>query len=84
MSDLAEQESPVPPLLRDRSGVQRVTNIELFFDLVYVFAVSGSPHEPSSPPGSAARTQTEVPCSCSLVALMAHRLGVGDPGRPVD
>ena len=35
MSDLAERESPVPPLLRDRSGVQRVTNIELFFDLVY-------------------------------------------------
>jgi hypothetical protein len=29
-------------------------------------ASSGSPHEPSSPPGSAARTQTEVPCSCSL------------------
>jgi predicted ATPase len=26
---------------------------------------SGSPHEPSSPPGSAARTQTEMPCSCS-------------------
>jgi low temperature requirement protein LtrA len=40
MSDLAEAESPVPPLLRDRSGVQRVTNIELFFDLVYVFAVT--------------------------------------------
>ena len=34
----------VPPqtarLLRDRTGVQRVTNIELFFDLVYVFAVT--------------------------------------------
>lgn len=27
-------------LLRDRSGAQRVTNIELFFDLVYVFAVT--------------------------------------------
>ena len=27
-------------LLRDRTGVQRVTNIELFFDLVYVFAVT--------------------------------------------
>ena len=44
MSDLAEQESPVPPLLRDRSGVQRVTNIELFFDLVYVFAVTQLSH----------------------------------------
>ena len=40
MSDLAERGSAVPPLLRDRSGVQRVTNIELFFDLVYVFAVT--------------------------------------------
>ncbi len=27
-------------LLRDRSGAQRVTNIELFFDLVYVFAIT--------------------------------------------
>jgi len=27
-------------LLRDRSGDQRVTNIELFFDLVYVFAIT--------------------------------------------
>jgi low temperature requirement protein LtrA len=32
------------PLLRDRSGVQRVTNIELFFDLVYVFAVTQLSH----------------------------------------
>jgi len=44
MSDLAEARSPVPPLLRDRSGVQRVTNIELFFDLVYVFAVTQLSH----------------------------------------
>jgi hypothetical protein len=44
MSGLAEQESRVSPLLRDRSGVQRVTNIELFFDLVYVFAVTQLSH----------------------------------------
>ena len=44
MSDLAERESPVPSLLRDRSGVQRVTNIELFFDLVYVFAITQLSH----------------------------------------
>src|SRR5215475_16070501 len=44
MSELAEQDSRVPPLLRDRSGVQRVTNIELFFDLVYVFAVTQLSH----------------------------------------
>ena len=31
-------------LLRDRSGSQRVTNIELFFDLVYVFAVTQLSH----------------------------------------
>jgi low temperature requirement protein LtrA len=31
-------------LLRDRSGEQRVTNIELFFDLVYVFAVTQLSH----------------------------------------
>ena len=29
-----------PSLLQDHSGDQRVTNIELFFDLVYVFAVT--------------------------------------------
>jgi low temperature requirement protein LtrA len=31
-------------LRRDRSGEQRVTNIELFFDLVYVFAVTQLSH----------------------------------------
>jgi low temperature requirement protein LtrA len=40
MSDLAEADRAVPRLMRDRSRVQRVTNIELFFDLVYVFAVT--------------------------------------------
>ena len=53
MSDLAEAgpagsaagaEPAVPRLLRDRSGSQRVTNIELFFDLVYVFAVTQLSH----------------------------------------
>jgi len=38
----------VPPqtarLLRDRTGVQRVTNIELFYDLVYVFAITQLSH----------------------------------------
>jgi low temperature requirement protein LtrA len=33
-----------PRLLRDRTGVQRVTNIELFFDLVYVFAITQLSH----------------------------------------
>ena len=33
-----------PALLRNRAGVQRVTNIELFFDLVYVFAITQLSH----------------------------------------
>jgi len=41
---VSDLESPVPSLLRDRSGVQRVTNIELFFDLVYVFAITQLSH----------------------------------------
>ena len=55
MSDLAEADpagsaaadaatAQFPWLLRDRSGSQRVTNIELFFDLVYVFAVTQLSH----------------------------------------
>ena len=32
---MSETVSPAPQLLRDRSGAQRVTNVELFFDLVY-------------------------------------------------
>jgi low temperature requirement protein LtrA len=31
-------------LLRDRHGQQRVTALELFFDLVYVFAVTQLSH----------------------------------------
>jgi len=31
-------------LLRDHSGAERVTNIELFFDLVYVFAITQLSH----------------------------------------
>jgi low temperature requirement protein LtrA len=40
----ADAEPAAPRLLRDRSGSQRVTNIELFFDLVYVFAVTQLSH----------------------------------------
>ena len=41
---LASVTPQTPRLLRDRSGVQRVTNIELFFDLVYVFAITQLSH----------------------------------------
>ena len=47
MSNLAEADPAVPHiprLMRDRSGSQRVTNIELFFDLVYVYAVTQLSH----------------------------------------
>jgi low temperature requirement protein LtrA len=50
VSDLAQADPSDSPaaqtarLLRDRSGSQRVTNIELFFDLVYVFAVTQLSH----------------------------------------
>jgi len=50
VSNLAEADPPdsatpnAPRLLRDRSGTQGVTNIELFFDLVYVYAVTQLSH----------------------------------------
>jgi low temperature requirement protein LtrA len=48
VSDLAEDRpagpTGAPRLLRSRSGEQRVTNIELFFDLVYVFAITQLSH----------------------------------------
>ena len=31
-------------LMRARAGAERVTNVELFFDLVYVFAVTQLSH----------------------------------------
>src|SRR5260370_2819203 len=37
-------------LLRVRSGAERVTNIELFFDLVYVFAITQLSHHLLSQP----------------------------------
>ena len=46
MSDVVDADTQGSPaaqiarLLRDRSGLQRVTNIELFFDLVYVVAIT--------------------------------------------
>ena len=40
----APRATPPRSLLQDHSGEQRVTNIELFFDLVYVFAVTQMSH----------------------------------------
>jgi hypothetical protein len=50
VSNLAEADPPdaatphAPRLMRRRSGAQRVTNIELFFDLVYVYAITQLSH----------------------------------------
>src|SRR5580698_10243274 len=47
-------------LLRDRSGAQRVTNIELFFDLVYVFAVTQLSHHLLADPTIGGALQTAL------------------------
>jgi low temperature requirement protein LtrA len=47
-------------LLRDRTGVQRVTNIELFFDLVYVFAVTQLSHRLLPEPTVTVAAQTAL------------------------
>jgi Bacterial low temperature requirement A protein (LtrA) len=41
---IAGTQRPSRSLLQDHSGEQRVTSIELFFDLVYVFAVTQMSH----------------------------------------
>jgi low temperature requirement protein LtrA len=50
----------VPTLRRDRSGEQRVTNIELFFDLVYVFAVTQLSHHLLGDPTVGGALQTAL------------------------
>jgi low temperature requirement protein LtrA len=60
LSNLAEADPAVPHiprLMRDRSGSQRVTNIELFFDLVYVYAVTQLSHYLLSHPSVAGTLQ---------------------------
>ena len=49
-------------MMRDRGGEQRVTNIELFFDLVFVFAVTQLSHFLLSGPGSGGHADTSC-CS---------------------
>jgi low temperature requirement protein LtrA len=48
-----DQATRARQLLRDRSGAQRVTNIELFFDLVYVAAVAAADRRPGLTRGRA-------------------------------
>ena len=47
-------------LLRERAGATRVTNVELFFDLVYVFAVTQLSHHLLHLPTVAGALQTAV------------------------
>ena len=47
-------------LLRERAGAARVTNVELFFDLVYVFAVTQLSHHLLSRPTLTGALQTAV------------------------
>ena len=49
-----------PSLLQDHSGEQRVTNIELFFDLVYVFAVTQMSHHLLASPDVTGALQTAL------------------------
>ncbi|HEX7994783.1 MAG TPA: low temperature requirement protein A [Streptosporangiaceae bacterium] len=48
-------------MMRDRTGERCVTNVELFFDLVFVLAVTQLSHFLLSGPGSATYQQTELP-----------------------
>jgi low temperature requirement protein LtrA len=62
-------------MMRDRTGEQRVTNIELFFDLVFVFAVTQLSHFLLSGPGSGTHPRTELLLSGhALTALLAALL----------
>ena len=50
----------LPGLLRERAGAARVTNVELFFDLVYVFAVTQLSHHLLHRPTLTGALQTAV------------------------
>ena len=63
----------VARLLRDRSGLQRVTNIELFFDLVYVFAI------PELALAAAAATVVAAVAAADRLPWLPHQ-GITSPG----
>jgi len=58
-------------LLRDRSRDSRVTNIELFFDLVYVFAVTQLSHHLLSDPTLRGDRASLAACAAAVVAAIA-------------
>src|SRR4029077_11287842 len=62
-------------MVRDRAGQQRVTNIELFFDLVFVFAVTQLSHFLLTGPGSGGHADARLLLSGhALTALLAALL----------
>jgi low temperature requirement protein LtrA len=62
---------PGDGLLRDRSGDQRVTNIELFFDLVYVFAVTQLSHYLRATLSATDRVTATSIAACAAVTVAA-------------
>src|SRR5215468_10734244 len=56
-------------MMRDRTGAQRVTNVELFFDLVYVFAVTQLSHFLLSGPGTAGAWRTAFEAALLLIMV---------------
>ena len=72
--------------MRDRSGPQRVTNVELFYDLVFVFAVTQLSHFLLSGggllPGGSAEDQARIAFRAALLLTMVWLVWSTPPGSP--
>lgn len=55
--------------MRERAGPQRVTNVELFFDLVYVFAVTQLSHFLLAGPGATGAVRTALEAALLLIMV---------------
>jgi low temperature requirement protein LtrA len=55
--------------MRERAGPQRVTNVELFFDLVYVFAVTQLSHFLLAGPGTGGAVRTALEAALLLIMV---------------
>jgi low temperature requirement protein LtrA len=56
-------------LMRERAGPQRVTNVELFFDLVYVFAVTQLSHFLLAGPQASGAVRTALEAAILLIMV---------------
>ena len=70
-------------LLRERAGATRVTNVELFFDLVYVFAVTQLSHHLLHLPTVAGALQTAVLLAMVWLAWASPSRTTGRTGKAV-